>query len=217
MSTILEKCNLINEEKDAKILPENIKAGVQIFDVVGALEGGVNTEDANATAQDLAMGSSAYVKGIKIDGNLPVYNMHERIDTGSATYDDMFGIISLCTPMDAILRYDAGLSISQNSIALLTGITPEKIVAGNTVLGVEGIGGANEGNMATIIYSLADFPANAQTGDICLYVNQDITEFYGIYRCIDAGGWQKLDLINVVAGDEYTNALNTTQDILGNN
>lgn len=40
MSTILEKCNLINAEKDAKILPENIKAGVQIFDVVGALESG---------------------------------------------------------------------------------------------------------------------------------------------------------------------------------
>lgn len=35
MSTILEKCNAINIEKKAKITPENIRKGVDIFGVVG--------------------------------------------------------------------------------------------------------------------------------------------------------------------------------------
>lgn len=35
MSTILEKCNTINAQKQTKIIPENIKKGVEIFGVVG--------------------------------------------------------------------------------------------------------------------------------------------------------------------------------------
>lgn len=40
MSTILEKCNAINAEKQEKIKPENIKKGVDIFGVVGSAESG---------------------------------------------------------------------------------------------------------------------------------------------------------------------------------
>lgn len=40
MSTILEKCNAINAEKQAKIKPENIKKDVEIFGVKGIAESG---------------------------------------------------------------------------------------------------------------------------------------------------------------------------------
>ena len=40
MSTILEVSNQILNEKNTKIIPENIKKGVTIFDIEGALEGG---------------------------------------------------------------------------------------------------------------------------------------------------------------------------------
>ena len=39
MSTILQKVNEIKTEKDTKIIPENIKAGVTIFGVTGTYTG----------------------------------------------------------------------------------------------------------------------------------------------------------------------------------
>lgn len=40
LSTILEKCNAINAEKQEKIIPTNIRKDVEVFDVVGTLTEG---------------------------------------------------------------------------------------------------------------------------------------------------------------------------------
>ena len=42
--TILEKANAILAEKEAKLLPENIKAGIVIFGVEGTYTGETTTE-----------------------------------------------------------------------------------------------------------------------------------------------------------------------------
>jgi surface protein len=69
MATELKnKLNQILNEKTTKIIPENIKDGVTIFDVTGTLEEGVDTSDANATANDIVTNKTAYVNGQKLTG-----------------------------------------------------------------------------------------------------------------------------------------------------
>lgn len=70
MSTLKQKAQDILDEKEEKIIPENIKKDIQIFDVTGTLEEGIDTSDATATEGDLVENTSAYVNGVKIEGTL---------------------------------------------------------------------------------------------------------------------------------------------------
>lgn len=45
MATLLEKANLILQERKNKIIPENLKDGVTAFSIEGLLKGGEFTED----------------------------------------------------------------------------------------------------------------------------------------------------------------------------
>ena len=72
MSDLKTNLEEILQEKETKIIPANIKKDVQIFDVVGTYEGeeGIDTSDANATADDIIDGKTAYVNGQKIIGSI---------------------------------------------------------------------------------------------------------------------------------------------------
>lgn len=63
MSELKQILTNISEEKVAKIIPENIKAGVNVFNVEGTF-----TSDATATAEDILSGKTAYVNGVKVEG-----------------------------------------------------------------------------------------------------------------------------------------------------
>lgn len=65
MTELREKLNNIVEEKQTKIIPENLKVGVTAFGVRGAF-----TSDADATAEDIRAGKIAYVNGEKIIGTM---------------------------------------------------------------------------------------------------------------------------------------------------
>ena len=79
-STLKNNLNKILQEKEQKILPENIRQGVTILGVEGNIEV-LDTSDANAVVSDLAEGKTAYVKGTKITGTLPITNGTYYVDT----------------------------------------------------------------------------------------------------------------------------------------
>ena len=71
MATNLEnKLNTILNEKREKILPQNIKKGVTVFDITGELEI-LDTSDATAVSRDIVQEKTAYVNGEKIQGTMP--------------------------------------------------------------------------------------------------------------------------------------------------
>ena len=71
MSTIYEKVSEIKNEKDLKIIPGNIKSGVQIFDITGTLESGAKLFE---TIEDMNEDESAVLGDIAV-----VYNSSEEV------------------------------------------------------------------------------------------------------------------------------------------
>lgn len=61
--------NAVTASIDSNIKKENIKSGVSILGITGTLED-LDTSDANATANDIISGKTAYVDGTKITGTL---------------------------------------------------------------------------------------------------------------------------------------------------
>ena len=70
MSDLKTNLDQILLEKQAKIVPENIKKDVEIFGIIGTLEGGIDTSDATATADDIISPKVAYAKGQQLQGNI---------------------------------------------------------------------------------------------------------------------------------------------------
>ena len=141
--TILEKSQAILTEKTNKIIPGNLKSGVTAFGVVGTF-----TNDADATASDLASGKTAYVNGAMITGVVPVYESGDEYShnlpsgsTNAIYYDDIANrVIITDTPTSVIMINGGDISISlfDSDVATAIGLTADKIKAGVTILGVTG-------------------------------------------------------------------------------
>ena len=139
------KINLekILQEKQEKLIPENIKKDVQIFDVVGTLES-LDTSDANATADDISLNKTAYVNGQKVTGNLPLFPNTRTftVDNAGVAVDAENSQVTFSTINALKQALDSNLnmnfSANYNDVATAIGLTSDKIVAGNTILGIEG-------------------------------------------------------------------------------
>lgn len=144
MSDLKTNLQEILQEKQDKIIPENIKKDVQILGVTGTMEGGVDTSDANATANDIAQDKTAYVNGEKITGTLKKlfelsYIVNNVVWTDETDLEQLRldipllgdGIVtSNQTKTVVILHYD--------KLAEEIGLTADKIKAGETILGITG-------------------------------------------------------------------------------
>ena len=143
MATLNENLQEILTEKQVKIIPENIKKDIQIFDVTGTLEV-LDTSDATATVNDIAQDKTAYVNGEKITGTLKKlfelsYIVNDVIWTDETDLEQLRldipllgdGIVtSNQTKTVVILHYD--------KLAEEIGLTADKIKAGETILGITG-------------------------------------------------------------------------------
>ena len=118
----------ISESEQAKIVPENIKAGVEILGVTGTASGGggTDTSDATASASDILEGQTAYVDGEKVTGTM----INRGKVTGSMSYaNDVFAISQ---------GYHDGTGSVTIDSAEQAKIIPENIKSGVRILGVDG-------------------------------------------------------------------------------
>ena len=149
MSTLNDNLNQILQEKENKIIPENIKKDVQIFDITGTYEG-LDTSDADAIAEDILINKTAYVNGQKITGTLPLFPNTRTFTVSNAgvTNNIKDNTLDLTTINTTKQILDSNVSMNFNAdysdVATAIGLTAEKLVSGNTILGVEGTATAGD-------------------------------------------------------------------------
>ena len=133
--------NIVNEKAE-KIIPSNIKKGIKIFEIEGELEGGIDTSDATATAEEIVKGKTAYVDGKKITGTFLLSS-----GTTKVVYGDKVELVDgltvrFRTDFDKIEGFQKGsylmLQADIDSLRNAIGLTADKIKKGETILGVAG-------------------------------------------------------------------------------
>ena len=150
----------INESQIATAIDltaDKIVEGNTILGVSGTATVGIDTSDADATANDIVSPKTAYVNGEKITGsliktNLQLSDLQEQgIDISSAvsgnnfvTCDNDNTSICIYTPMDLCIGKNSYFpaTMSNDYIIKAIGLSADKIVQGNTILGIVGTGSA---------------------------------------------------------------------------
>ena len=147
MSELKQTLINISEEKQAKITPENIKAGVQAFDVTGTF-----TADATATEYDIVKDKTAYVNGEKLIGKF-------ENDSAGGNADIILDNIQASTWNSTISSYISNL---HKSIIRITGTVkplnsdPTALFYGCTSL--QEVEAIDLSGATTIYYLFADCP-----------------------------------------------------------
>lgn len=148
-----ENLDIILEEKNTKLLPENLKAGITCLGVTGELEEGIDTSDATATASDIVSGKTAYANGEKITGTVYEVGKDSNMTLDFESMDDFATQEAVCVysviPDDYLFRETSRIStpIGYHNVAEAINLQSDQIAKGSTVLGVEGtaeIGGSSD-------------------------------------------------------------------------
>lgn len=110
---------------------------------ITSIQTGIDTSDATVTADDITMNKVAYAKGQKVVGTLPLFpNSRTFTVDGGVTNDTENNRIQISTINSTKQTLDRNLNMEFNGeysdVANAVGLTPEKLVKGNTVLNVEG-------------------------------------------------------------------------------
>ena len=208
------KVSGVTSDIDSNIVPENIKSGVSVLGVEGTLEEGIDTSDATATPGDIVSPKTAYVNGEKITGSLIKTNFQLSdlqelgIDTSGAISGNTFVACdndntSICiyTPMDLCIGENSYFpaTMSNNKVSEAIGLTADKIVQGNTILGIIGTGGAGTE------YEPLSRLGTAVT-DVQLLEESNFVTLSGV---VSDTGIVTEDETTFVAGTSFTNLANT--------
>lgn len=140
MATLQESAQSILNEKNSKVLPENIVAGVTMFGIEGKASN-LDTSNATANAGDILMGQTAYVNGQLIEGEMMDLGVAHSLANNFNNDDEMLLVIEgTANDSGYVTSGQTTLSIDTNKIELAetVGLTSDKIKKGEIILGIEG-------------------------------------------------------------------------------
>ena len=117
----------------------NIRAGVLVGYTGGNIGvSGTFTADGTATAVQILSGKIAYVNGSKVTGTMT--DKSGSNTAANASLDTTNSRVKLQIPSNGYYDTGAYLYIPYATLASILGITADKIVVGNTILGITGTG-----------------------------------------------------------------------------
>lgn len=105
---------------------------------IALIETGIDTSDANATASTLLSGYVAYAKDVKITGAMA--NKANSNTSATSSLDGTNSRVRLKIPATGYYDTNSYVYVSYSTLASLIGLSADKIVAGNTILGITGTG-----------------------------------------------------------------------------
>lgn len=214
MSQLQDNLNEILRQKNTYLLPANLKKDVTVLGVTGTLES-IDTSDANAVASDIAQDKTAYVNGQKITGNVTeIASGQTTYGNGNAATATSFGVdITADVSATMLIRQGSHFetTVLNNTLATAISLTADKIVTGNTILGIVGTGGGTTAHDAVKLFTSSSDMNNDNDkvlGDIAIvYNNSTLTGLYVVTSVNDTLTYTPLptQLSAITSGDVYLN------------
>ena len=135
--------NAVDNTIDANIVANNIRKDITILGVTGTLDVGIDTSDADALANDIVVGKTAYVDNEKVTGTLNIVSSPNEFTSGATVSTDIESSrLVLSTTNNTRQVIDSNVmmkfSATYDSVATAIGLNANKILTGNTILGIEG-------------------------------------------------------------------------------
>lgn len=136
-----------------QLTADMIAKGNNVLGLTGTAESGIDTSDATATAARILSPYTAYAKGVKLTGTMKDKSGTTQHTAGASSAAISTGI-RLAIPEAGYYSTSNRIFYSNANLANAIGLTADKLLKGNTVIGVEGTaetGGGGGGDIDGII------------------------------------------------------------------
>ena len=189
-----------------KLTPEKLVQGETVLGVTGTTIPLSSTLDATATINDISQGKTAYVNGVKITGTLMEAGKLGLVPKTMEKSGSGYEVTSYINGEYIVRNVDTNMTLSNQMIADAIELTSDKILTGQTVLGIDGTGKSGiDTDTATAL------PSDIAEGVTAVVNNTLIT---GTVKTIEGNTDTRLNMSGVIStsGDSKLLTGQTTLD-----